>query len=296
MVVTVKTNSKKHSAKRTASTKDDTTKKALEMLEQGVSDVFTSENYRNYLSTMSKFYNYSFGNCLLIKAQCPQASYVAGFNAWKNNFKRFVKKGEKGLLILAPNPYEKKIVEQDEDGEDVETIVKGLRFKATYVFDVSQTDGEPLPTICNSLTGDNDMYEKYIAGIKAISPVPVRFEHINGGAHGYYSHAEKVIAVEERDSQTQQMKTITHELAHSILHNKENGEQASTDRRTKEVQAESVAYVVCNHFGIDTSSYSFEYVATWSAGKETKELKASLDIIQKTAKSIIERMEKALVA
>ena len=295
MVVTVKTNSKKHSAKRNASTKDDSTKKALEMLEQGVSNVFTSENYQNYLSTMAKFYNYSFGNCLLIKAQCPQATYVAGFNSWKNNFKRFVKKGEKGLLILAPNPYEKKLVEQDEDGEDVETIVKGLRFKATYVFDVSQTDGEPLPTICNSLAGDNDMYEKYIAGIKAISPVPVRFEHIDG-AHGYYSHTEKVIAVEEKDSQTQQMKTITHELAHSILHNKENGEQASTDRRTKEVQAESVAYVVCNHFGIDTSSYSFEYVATWSAGKETKELKASLDIIQKTAKSIIERMEKALVA
>lgn len=294
MVVTVKTNSRKYSKKSSTGAKEDATKKALEMLEQGVSSVFNDENYKSYLSTMAKFYNYSFGNCFLIKAQCPQASYVAGFNSWKNNFKRTVKKGEKGLMILAPNPYEKKVIEEDADGNEVETVVKGLRFKTAYVFDISQTEGEPLPSICNSLTGDSDMYSKYIKSIKAVSPVPVRFEHIKGGAHGYYSHVEKVIAIEEQDSQIQQMKTATHELAHSLLHNKENGEQAQADRRTKEVQAESVAYVVCNHFGIDTSSYSFEYIATWSAGKEIKELKASLDIIQKTAKSIIDGLTKQL--
>ena len=280
-------------------------KEITDELEQGIKDLFNSDRYKAYLSAMSKFHNYSFRNTILILMQKPDASYIAGFNTWKNDFKRAVRKGEKGIKILAPAPYKKEIEEtaHDKNGNPIlnadgsnRTTTKTITvpaFKITTVFDLSQTDGKEIPTIANQLTGNVEDYEKFFKALKAISPVPVELEDIDRAANGYYHLTEKRIAVRNDLSEIQTIKTTIHEIAHAKLHalpEKEENEVIEDDRpdnRTREVQAESIAYTVCQHFGIDTSDYSFGYVAGWSSGKETAELKASLEVIRTTADEMI---------
>jgi Zn-dependent peptidase ImmA (M78 family) len=254
-------------------------------LEEGVKAVFESEKYKTYLTVMSKFYNYSFNNCLLIAMQMPDASLVAGYKAWQTKFNRQVKKGEKAIRILAPIPHK---VTKVVDGEEHE--VQYMTFRATSVFDISQTEGEEIETLCRQLTGTVDDYEALEKALKEVSPVEVFFEDIEGEANGYYSFPENRIVVQRDMSQMQTIKTMVHEIAHSILHNRETGKEKEADRRTREVQAESVAYTVCQHLGLDTSDYSFEYVAGWSDDKEVKELQASMEVIRKTSKEIIEQI------
>ena len=279
-------------------------------LEQGLQDLFNSDSYRNYLSTMSKFHNYSFNNTLLIAMQKPDATLVAGFKAWHKNFDRHVKKGEKGIRILAPAPY--KIKEErdkidpvtqelllDKDGnpqkEEVEITIPA--FRAVSVFDVAQTDGKPIPELAaKELLSDVEGYQDMIRAVEAISPVPIELEEIAGDSKGYYDREAKRIAVQENMSESQTLKTMIHEVAHSKLHSKEveQDEQMRNDRNTKEVEAESVAYTVCQHFGIDTSDYSFGYIAGWSSGRDTKELRSSMDTIRRTASELITGIEEQL--
>lgn len=259
-------------------------------LEQGVKDVFTSERYINYLTTMSKFHRYSYRNCLLIAMQCPNASHVASYTGWQKNFNRQVRHGEKAIKILAPRPYTvtKNVILADGSTEEQEVEI--TKFSVANVFDFSQTDGEPLPTICEKLTGKVDGYKELIEKLTDISPVPVEYEDIDG-ANGYFNFVEHRIALDRKLSEVHTLKTLIHELSHAILHNKEDGAEMDADRETKEVQAESVAYVVSQYLGIDTSEYSFGYVASWSSGKDTQELTASLEIIKNTAETIIKGIE-----
>ena len=252
-------------------------------LEQGVQDIFASGKWEEYLKTMSKFHNYSANNCLLIMMQCPAASLVAGYKTWQKEFKRNVKKGEKAIRILAP--MQRKYIDKDEDGNEVE--VKYTVYRAVPVFDYSQTDGEPIKTLTKQLDGDADA--ELIDKLTKVAPVPVCFEEFDGSAYGYYSRAEDRIVVRDSIPDKHKVKTLVHEIAHSILHC-EDGEQEEADRRTREVQAESVAYVVLSYLGIDTSEYSFGYVATWGSGRSMKELQASLEVIRKTAGEIIDKV------
>lgn len=286
--------------KEAAESKLDTIMKSLE---EGVEKVFTSEQYQMYLQTMAKFHNYSFNNTLLIAMQRPDATLLAGYQTWQKKFHRHVKRGEKGIKIIAPVPVkEKRQVEKiDEETQEIvigidgqpetETVERILpRFRVTTVFDVSQTEGEPLPTLeVNELVGDVFIYEDFMKGLEEISPVPFQFQEIGSGAKGYYSNAEKLVAIQTGMSQAQTMKTAVHETAHAIFHDRdvmeENG--ITKDRMTKEVEAESVAYVVCNHFGLDTSDYSFNYVAGWSSDKEMPELRSSMDTIRLTSSQLI---------
>lgn len=261
-------------------------KEITEQLEEGVKDVFESEKYRNYLDVMSRFYHYSAGNCILIAMQCPGASLIAGFKAWQNKFKRHVRKGEKAIRILAPCPHKKTVV--DDEGNEKE--IKWNTFKAAYVFDVSQTEGEALPTMCSRLTDSVEGYTGLLETIKKASPVPVRFDQIEGGASGYFHTINKEIVIREGMSESQTIKTLVHEISHAILHDRENGEEKDAARHTAEVQAESVAYTVCQYIGLDTSEYSFEYVAGWAESREVKDLTNSLEVIRKTAKEIIEKI------
>lgn len=254
-------------------------------LEKGVTEIFSSGEYERYLKTMSKFHSYSFGNIMLIKTQVPEATRVAGYVDWQKKFKRHVRKGEKAIYILGP--CIKKYKETDEDGNEVEK--KKVYFVPRQVYDISQTDGEPLPSIkVTELGGDVDGYDNLVQKLRNASPVDIGFEDIRNGSKGYYNLVDKRIAIKDGMSQMQTIKTMVHEITHSILHDKDNGEEAKADRRTMEVQAESVAYVVNSYLGLDTSDYSFGYIAGWSSGKETKELKASLNVIQKTAHELIE--------
>ena len=279
-------------------------------LEQGLQDLFNSDSYRNYLSTMSKFHNYSFNNTLLIAMQKPDATLVAGYKAWQKNFERHVNKGEKAIRILAPAPY--KIKEErdkidpvtqelllDKDGnpqkEEVEITIPA--FRAVSVFDVAQTDGKPIPELAaKELLSDVEGYQDMIRAVEAISPVPIELEEIAGDSKGYYDREAKRIAVQENMSESQTLKTMIHEVAHSKLHSKEveQDEQMKKDRNTKEVEAESIAYTVCQHFGIDTSDYSFGYIAGWSSGRDTKELRSSMDTIRRTASELITGIEEQL--
>lgn len=286
--------------KEAVESKLDTIMKALE---EGVEKVFTSEQYQMYLQTMAKFHNYSFNNTLLIAMQRPDATLLAGYQTWQKKFHRHVKRGEKGIKIIAPVPVkEKRQVEKiDEETQEIvigidgqpetETVERILpRFRVTTVFDISQTEGEPLPTLeVNELVGDVFIYEDFMKGLEEISPVPFQFQEIDSGAKGYYSNAEKLVAIQTGMSQAQTMKTAVHETAHAILHDRdvmeENG--ITKDRMTKEVESESVAYVVCNHFGLDTSDYSFNYVAGWSSDKEMPELRSSMDTIRLTSSQLI---------
>lgn len=281
-------------------------------LEQGIKELFESEKFKEYLTTMSKFYNYSFNNTLLIAMQKPDATLIAGYTSWQRNFDRHVMKGEKGIKILAPAPYkaqeEREKIDPatqkpvlDADGKPVTETVEVMRpaFKVVSVFDVSQTDGKELPDIAvDELTGSVENYTAFFEALKQESPVPISFEDIPGGAKGYFSHAENRIAIQEGMSEIQTVKTAIHEIAHAKLHAINPDEKVAPeerkDRHTKEVEAESVAYTVCQRYGIETSDYSFGYIAGWSSDKDTKELKGSLETIRSTAAEMIESIDAKL--
>ena len=288
----------------------DKLKEITDRLEQGITELFESERYKEYLRVMSKFHNYSFNNTLLIAMQKPDASLVAGFSSWKNNFGRNVMKGEKGIKIIAPSPFTvKQEVEKTDpqtgkpvigkDGKPVteEKEIKVPAYKVVSVFDVSQTEGRELPDIAvDELTGDVDRFKDFFAALEQASPVPVGFEKIEGGAHGYYHLEEKRIAIDEGMSDLQTLKTAIHEIAHAKLHDidlnaPKEEQKPRVDRRTREVEAESVAYTVCQHYGLDTSDYSFGYVAGWSSGKELAELRGSLETIRSTAAEMINAID-----
>ena len=285
-------------------------KEITDRLEQGITELFDSERYKEYLRVMSKFHNYSFNNTLLIAMQKPDASLVAGFSAWKNQFQRNVKKGEKGIKIIAPSPFKikqetEKIDPQTQkpvigrDGKPVteEKEITIPAYKVVSVFDVSQTEGKELPDIAvDALTGDVEQYSDFFAALEKTSPVPIGFEKIEGGAHGYYHLEDKRIALDEGMSELQTLKTAIHEIAHAKLHDidlnaPKDEQQPRVDRRTREVEAESVAYTVCQHYGLDTSDYSFGYVAGWSSGRELAELKSSLETIRSAAADIINSID-----
>ena len=288
-------------------------KEITDRLEQGITELFDSERYREYLRVMSKFHNYSFNNTLLIAMQKPDASLVAGFSAWKNNFGRNVIKGQKGIKIIAPSPYKvkqemKKIdphTQQPIIGKDGKPVTEEKEitipaYKVVSVFDVSQTEGRELPDIAvDELTGDVERYRDFFAALEKTSPVPIGFEQIPGSSHGYYHLEDKRIAIQEGMSELQTLKTAIHEIAHAKLHDidlnaPENEQQPRVDRRTREVEAESVAYTVCQHYGLDTSDYSFGYVAGWSSGRELSELKNSLETIRSAAAEIINSIDETL--
>lgn len=285
-------------------------KEITDRLEQGIAELFDSEHYKEYLRVMSKFHNYSFNNTLLIAMQKPDASLVAGFSAWKNKFGRNVMKGQKGIKIIAPSPFKikqemekidphtrKPVIGKDGKPVTEEKEITIPAYKVVSVFDVSQTEGRALPDIAvDELTGDIDRYKDFFAALEKTSPVPIGFEKIEGGAHGYYHLEDKRIAIDEGMSQLQTLKTAIHEIAHAKLHDidlnaPKDEQQPRVDRRTREVEAESVAYTVCQHYGLDTSDYSFGYVAGWSSGRELAELKSSLETIRSAAAEIINSID-----
>ena len=284
-------------------------KEITDRLEQGITELFDSERYKEYLKVMSKFHNYSFRNTVLIAMQKPDASLLAGFSAWKNNFERNVMRGQKGIKIIAPSPYkikqemqkidphtQKPIIGKDGKPVTEEKEITIPAYKVVSVFDVSQTEGKELPDIAvDELTGDVDRYKDFFAALEKTSPVPIAFENIEGGSHGYYHLEDKRIAINEGMSELQTLKTAIHEIAHAKLHdidlNAPKDEQPRVDRRTREVEAESVAYTVCQHYGLDTSDYSFGYVAGWSSGRELSELKSSLETIRSAAAEIINSID-----
>ena len=288
-------------------------KEITDRLEQGIAELFDSERYKEYLKVMSKFHNYSFRNTVLIAMQKPDASLLAGFSAWKNNFERNVMRGQKGIKIIAPSPYkikqemqkidphtQKPIIGKDGKPVTEEKEITIPAYKVVSVFDVSQTEGKELPDIAvDELTGDVDRYKDFFAALEKTSPVPIAFENIEGGSHGYYHLEDKRIAINEGMSELQTLKTAIHEIAHAKLHDidlnaPKDEQQPHVDRRTREVEAESVAYTVCQHYGLDTSDYSFGYVAGWSSGRELSELKSSLETIRSAAAEIINSIDENL--
>jgi antirestriction protein ArdC len=292
----------KYDPKQAIENRKNEMKEITEKLEQGVANIFSSEKYQIFLNTMAKFPQYSYNNNLLIMLQKPDATLCQSYTGWKK-MGRFVKRGEKGIRILAPTPFkidreQNKLDEKgqtilDKDGEPVKEKVQidMTGFKPVSTFDLSQTEGEPLPTLgVEELTGSVEGYAKLFEAIKEASPVSVAFENIKGGAKGYFQTSENRIAIKEGMSEVQNVKTLIHEMAHAKLHNM-TAQKARDDggqtRSSKEVEAESVAYTVCQHYGIDTSDYSFAYVAGWSKGKEMPELKESLGTIQKAASELI---------
>ena len=289
----------------------DRVKEITDQLEEGIANLFESDAFKQYLTTLSKFHNYSLNNTLLIAMQKPDATLVAGYTAWQKQFGRQVQKGEKAIKILAPTPYKKKVNVEKQDPNTGEVLrnpdgtaqteiqeVMQSAFKIVNVFDISSTEGKELPTIgVDELLGDVNQYENFMNVLKASCPVPISFEQIDSGAKGYYHQTEQRIALQEGMSEVQTVKTLIHEMAHQKLHavnptTKEPvGEKGNQTRHVKEVEAESVAFTVCQHFGIDTSDYSFAYVAGWSHGKETPELKASLNTIRQAASEMITTIE-----
>ena len=284
-------------------TKEEKTKQAFEMIEQGVKDVYSSDNFRKYLSCCSKFHSYSLNNTLLILAQKPDATLVAGYNAWQRNFNRHVDKGERGLIILAPvtSKITQLMDKADEDGNPIldengdpikeERVINQLRFTTTTVFDISQTSGEPLPSLIHNLTGSSDEILAFIDSVKNICTIPIDYHSpskdavLAGGAKGYYSIAEDRIVLNMELEDMQIAKTLIHEYSHSILHKK-----TDKDSDQREIEAESLAFVLCDHFGIDTSDYSFGYIASYAAQDEAK-LKTILSNIQSTAHEMIDKLE-----
>ena len=284
-------------------TKEEKTKQAFEMIEQGVKDVYSSDNFRKYLSCCSKFHSYSLNNTLLILAQKPDATLVAGYNAWQRNFNRHVDKGERGLIILAPvtSKITQLMDKADEDGNPIldengdpikeERVINQLRFTTTTVFDISQTSGEPLPSLIHNLTGSSDEILAFIDSVKDICTIPIDYHSpskdavLAGGAKGYYSIAEDRIVLNMELEDMQIAKTLIHEYSHSILHKK-----TDKDSDQREIEAESLAFILCDHFGIDTSDYSFGYIASYAAQDEAK-LKTILSNIQSTAHEMIDKLE-----
>jgi antirestriction protein ArdC len=260
-----------------------------EKLENGIKALFESEKYKEYLKTLSKFHKYSFNNALLIMLQKPNATYIAGFTTWRDKFKRYVRKDEKGIQIIIPSPY-KKMVYKIEEEKEVEEIIPC--FKVGYVFDISQTEGADLPLInAEELTTNVDNYNNFYAALEKISPVPVTFEKITTGAKGYYSEEDKRITINESMAELQTLKTFIHEIAHATLHNKnEKNKERKPSRNAQEVEAESIAFTVLSHYGFDTSDYTFPYIAGWGS-YDMKELKESLGIIRDTAAEIIDAID-----
>ena len=280
----------------------------MQSLESGVEELFTSNRYQEFLKTMAKFHNYSFNNTMLIAMQRPDATLVTSYKNWQS-MGRQVMKGEKGITIIAPAPYkkmkEKEVLDENQrpimgtDGkpktEQVEVTVP--HFKAVTVFDIAQTSGKPIQTLAPELlTAAVQDFDSFMQAIQRISPVPIRFDEIDGNANGYYHNADKEIVIKKGLSESQTLKTAIHETAHAKLHDKEIMESLGVekDRLTKEVEAESVAYCVCYSFGLDTSDYSFPYIAGWSSSREMKEMKASMDVIRKTAGEMIDQLTEEL--
>ena len=285
-------------------------------IEQGIMELFESDRYRKYLSTMSRFHKYSLNNVMLIHSQMPDATLVAGFNKWKNSFGRHVKKGEKGIQILAPTPYKIKVEKEkldpdtklpviDENGNPVteEKEVSIPMFKVVSVFDVSQTDGKPLPQLAYSLSGAVEHYEEFMEALKRTSTVPIKVEHTAKNVDGFFDLTNQSITIQAGMSEVQTVCAAIHEIAHSRLHNydhiseqADDGETllapAKRDHHTEEVEAESISYAVCQYFGIETSENSFGYIASWSQGKDLKELRASLETINRTSSELISGIEK----
>ena len=296
-----------------ARTEKQKVKEITDRLEEGLKELFEGEKYKSYLNTMSKFHNYSANNIQLIEMQCPDATYVAGYKAWQRNFERHVNKGERGIRILAPAPYKIKEEQEkidpvtnepvlDRDGMPVmeEVEIKIPAFRVVTVFDYSQTDGKELPGLgVNELHGDVERYRDFMEALERVSPVPIRYEEMEGDRKGYFIDLSRPIAIKEGMSEAQTAKTGVHEVAHAKLHAREAEQDTEKavykDRETKEVEAESVAYTVCQHFGIDTSDYSFGYIAGWSSGKEMPELKSSLDTIRRTSSELIKGIEAQLL-
>ena len=280
----------------------------MQSLESGVEELFTSNRYQEFLKTMAKFHNYSFNNTMLIAMQRPDATLVTSYKNWQS-MGRQVMKGEKGITIIAPAPYkkmkEKEVLDENQrpimgtDGkpktEQVEVTVP--HFKAVTVFDIAQTSGEPIQTLAPELlTAAVQDFDSFMQAIQKISPVPIRFDEIDGNANGYYHNADKEIVIKKGLSESQTLKTAIHETVHAKLHDREIMESLGVekDRLTKEVEAESVAYCVCSSFGLDTSDYSFPYIAGWSSSREMKEMKASMDVIRKTAGEMIDQLTEEL--
>ena len=285
-------------------------------IEQGIKELFESEKYRRYLSVMSKFHRYSVNNTMLIYMQKPDATLVAGYNKWKNQFERHVKRGEHGITIIAPTPYKKKIEEQkrdpdthapilDADGKAVmeEKEIEIPMFRPVKVFDLSQTDGKPLPELASSLSGTVPHYETFLEAVRRSAPVPIEFEPMAAEMDGYFSSDQQRIAIREGMSEVQTVSAIVHETAHSKLHDYDKAQEEAAragnkeppkkkDRNTEEVEAESISYAVCQYFGIQTGENSFGYIASWSHGKELPELRASLETINKTSCELITDIER----
>ena len=286
----------------------DRLREITDSIEQGIKDLFESDKYRQYLRTMSRFHRYSVNNTLLIAMQRPDATHIAGFSNWRNQFGRHVRKGEKGIQIIAPTPYKKKIdavkvdpdtkapiLDQNGNAVMEEIEIKIPMFRVVSVFDVSQTEGRPLPEIVSDLTGDVQQYDIFMEALYRSSPVPVSIESIAPTTDGYFSLTEQSITIRAGMSEVQTVCATVHEIAHAKLHNygiannqsEQSEETQKKDQRTKEVEAESIAYAVCQYYGIETSENSFGYIAGWSKGKDLEELRASLETINQTASELI---------
>ena len=278
----------------------DTVSRLSDMLEEGLMRLKNSDDFKKYLTCMSRFHNYSYNNTLLIMMQMPKATYVAGFKSWKNNFDRNVKKGEKGIRIFAPAPVKKtlEVNKYDEEGN----VTKELKqitvpmFKPVTVFDVTQTEGKPIPELIKGeLTNNVCRYEDIIDAIKSQTDIPIIEKSIEGGVKGYFDPNDQTIYINSGMSQSQTVKTMIHELAHSILHNKNIQTDEKKDRNKREIEAESVAFIVCKHFNIDTDDYSFGYILGWSKDSSLDEFRDSLETIQKCADKIIVNMQARLL-
>lgn len=270
----------------------DKMKQTLDKLEAGVREFYTSEKFIAYLQVMSRFHNYSLNNQILIAAQMPEATIVAGYNSWMRNFDRHVKRGEKSITILAPMKIRIKVDtdKTDEYGNVIQEDKEGIKFRPVSVFDVSQTEGKPLPQIISELTGDVSRYEQLLDAARQAAPYPIEIGAVEGSAKGWCNFTQEKIIIKEGMSEAQTLKTAFHETAHARIH----AGDTDKSREQKEVEAESIAYVVCNHFGLDTSDYSFGYVATWAGRQDINLLKQSMQTISQTAKSIITDVERAM--
>lgn len=274
-------------------------------IEKGILDAVKSDNYKSYLKTMSKFHRYSVNNSVLIHAQNKDATMVAGYKSWEENFNRKVKKGEKGIQIFIPykSKYKNETAKLDKDKRPIfdnngkaimeETEIEKINFRVSYVFDVSQTEGEPIPnlSIAKELESDVKNYNFLFEKIKNLTLFNVGFEKIENGAKGFCNITRNKIVINEGMSELQNLKTLVHEVAHSKLHNEIESCEDLKSSGQKEVEAESIAFVICNYLGLDTSEYSFPYLASWSSGKDLKELKSSLDLIRKTSLTFITEIE-----
>ena len=283
--------------------KNEKIQELTEKLQNGIQELYDSEKYRDYLRTMAKFHHYSFNNSLLIWAQRPDATAVAGYRAWQTKFERTVNPGAKGIMIYEPSNFKRTLREivTDEDGnpvldKDGNKVTRAVEktfptFKVGYVFAYEDTTGKPLPSIVSIVDKEVDNFNSVMNAMQKVSPAPIRFDSVDGGANGYYNLLKREIVVKDTLPQAQKIKTAVHEVAHSILHDKIDGLDQEANKREMEVSAESVAFVVCSYLGLDTNEYSFGYVAGWSAGKELKELQTKMEIIRSTAHTIISGIE-----